>query len=318
MSNSTQFLLAFLDTGILSRLSKKPHPEFQECFNKVIKKVCLDHKKETIKLADSPSLFLEQLSIKPKAFKAPIQDAEDAVQWYAKNISAIKHHFESLPELTFDYFEKKYNEEAKYVTDANKYIYEHLFQSKLKDQDAKDFLIIYLTAQTVQALPIPKRFRNEAHQQAFLSAIAYHTKQVNIPFLKTSSMILKEVQTVKSWKNSIVYFAKNRLARSLGLHVDGDHVDSDIIHFSCFGYWSDKELHQIHAFTTDEVDKITDRIFIYRAQLKYFWCDVLENYPDPELKSLCTLHPPLEGFVYVLNPDGTLKTTIDVSQLNQV
>jgi hypothetical protein len=149
----------------------------------------------------------------------------------------------------------------------------------------------------VQALPVPRKFRNEVHIQSFVAAIVSHAEKMHVPFVRVGSMIQKEMQRTKNWKTLIPNSLQKRISKSLGFHLGADYVDVDIIHFACFGYWVGQDLHRVHAFTTDDADKILDRLSIYKGQILHFRNWILEENQDEHLKSLCRNFPPLQGAV---------------------
>lgn len=99
------------------------------------------------------------------------------------------------------------------------------------------------------------------------------------------------------------------------MYAAGDHVDSDIIHFACFGYWFGQQLFPVHAFTTDEAEKIQDRLALYKSQIIHFRSEILEGTREEYLRELCDKYPPLEGAVHVVNRDGTLNCSLFVSNI---
>ena len=316
MSNGANLqLLAYLDNGVLSRLLKKAPAEFRVQFDKTAETICRREKRGTVALAHSPALFLELLSITTKPFLGIESSAGTALEWFQTNGDAARAHFESLPELSMENFRAKYECEIKHATDEGKLIFKSLLEPKLNDLEARQFLITTLASQAVQSLPVPAKFRNEVHIQTFVAALASHAEKRHVPFVKVASMIQKEMQRTENWKTLIAKWLQKRISKSLGLHFGADYVDADIIHFACFGYWVGEHLQQVHAFTTDDAEKILDRLAIYKGQIIHFRTWILEENQDEHLKSLIRNFPPLEGAVHILNKDGALNRTIFVADL---
>src|SRR5262249_32851250 len=145
----------------------------------------------------------------------------------------------------------------------------------------------------------PEEFRNHVHLQFAISVFDCLIDRRNISFYRVLTQMWKGMRNSDAAKK-MPHETLLRVDRSLGFKETGDFVDGELIHYSVIGLHTRAGLEPVHCFTTDEEEKIKDRVFTFKNVLNFLEEQIREIEEKSKAESRFKKLETKPGFIHLV------------------
>jgi hypothetical protein len=226
-----------------------------------------------MKLFVSPLAFLEYTGITVQAPNTPDDLIKNAKPSYSsmmklaeETYNYARSFFENNANITNERVKEELEKRKRYVCHEGLKYWEIAINRYSKPES---LWIIHhcLAAEFVQKIQMKKVKASYYHPSLWMNAAKRMNENVDVCLFRT----IQWRWNVDSRSEQLKILGKdifNRFCKAMGVRMNDDYLDAELIHYSCFGKMENGKLQAVDAFTCDPIRKIKDRTIVFTEGLK--------------------------------------------------